>query len=41
MNDVSKFFYGHTVLHTKYFKLKDVEYILSILKNFGLIAEIE
>lgn len=42
MDDGGKSYYGQTVLHTRSFSKKDIEYIQSILKkNFGLITRIE
>lgn len=42
MDDGSKSSYGQTVLHTRSFTKKEVEYLQSILKkNFGLITRKE
>ena len=40
MDDGGKSYHGQTVLHTRSFTLKDVEYIQSIKKKFGLITRI-
>lgn len=41
MDNGGKSSYGQTVLHTRSFSKKDVEYIQYIKKNFGLITRTE